>query len=281
MGKYKDKKHLYNSDMARISNRQSAILKLYDQPELAKLEALEKLKSLGLENVLDDYFLPDNYNLDKLKNLEINTPRLQIVKLPFKNQDIKIMLDMPKIQISTPKIEHSMGKTYHSVYLIGKYKDKKMVYLLSVEYARDQKRPPCDFHIKLDALVGGKTWFSLMRIDSMGNPHPNYFENGVPVKTYNEVKKIRTPHLHTASYEAQMFTNTTHYSNAEELDFLDYENINFEDGTLFTSLMQTFLKRCNAEVNIKDVAGSWFDFDNTNIFDTKIIDNDEVINWIL
>ena len=120
MGKYKDKKHLYNSGMARISNRQSAILKLYDQPELAKQEALEKLKSLGLEDVLDDYFLPDNYNLDKLKNLEINTPRLQIVKLPFKNQDIKIMLDMPKIQISTPKIEHSMGKTYHSVFLLGK-----------------------------------------------------------------------------------------------------------------------------------------------------------------
>lgn len=281
MGKYKEKKRLFQNSKARITNRQDSILKLYEKPHLAKQKALDALKELGLHNVLKDYFLPKNYNLNNLSKLTTNSPRLQIVNLPFKNQDIKLMLEMPKVQISTPKIEHSSGKTYHSIFLMGKHEDKKMIFLLSVEYCQDQKRPPCDFHIKLDALVGGKTWFSLCRIDSMGNPHPNYFDNGVPVKTYSEVKKIRTPHMHTASFEAQMYTDTTHYSDAEELDFVDYENINFDDGSLFNKLMQYFLKKCNAHANIKDVTGYWFDFENSNIFETKIIEDEGVIDWIL
>ncbi len=272
---------LNKQDMSRITKRQQAILKLYENP-IKTLEIQKKiLEDNNLLDVLGNFYLPQDFNFDKIKQLGISKMSLQTFQIPFKNEDIKTMIDMPKVQVTTPKISQDMGKIYHSVYLLGNHNGNKMLYLLSVQYSQNQSKPPVDFHIKLDALVGGKTWFSLLRMDSIGKPHPNYFKDGIPCKEYLEVEKIRTPHLHRASYEAQLFTNTNSYSNAEEFDFLDYDNLNFADGSIFDKLLNNFLAQCHADVNIRDIAGTWFDFNNKNVFKPKIVSDDEVINWIL
>lgn len=280
MSKYKNKKQLYSKQNG-ITKRQRTILALYQDAENTKRETLKALKDAGLCDVLKNYYLPENFNFNKLDKFEIATPRLQKYKLPFKNKDIEIMLKMPKVQISTPKISYYQGKIYHSVYLVGNNNGEKMAFMLSVEYRKERSSYPCDFHIKLDALVGGKTWFSLMRIDSIGCPHPNYFKDGKPCETFTEVEKIRTPHLHTTSYEAQMFTDMTHYSNAEEIDGIDYENISYKDGTLFSKLMQIFLQKCNAKVNFKPLTNDYLDIDTENVFKPLVDFDSEVINWIL
>ena len=279
MSKYKHKKQL-NSEDHSLTKRQRTILALYQDAENTKRATLRALKEAGLYDVLNNYYLPENFNFNKLDKFEIITPRLQKYKLPFKNSDIEIMLKMPKVQVSTPKISYSNGKIYHSTYLVGSNDRGRMVFLLSVEYRKDRSSYPCDFHIKLDALVGGKTWFSLMRIDSLGASHPNYFKDGKPCETYADVEKVRTPHLHTTSYEAQMFTDMTHYSSAEEIEGIDYENIIYKDGKLFTKLLQIFLKKCNAKVNLRDLSNEYLDIDNENVFKPLVDFDSEVINWI-
>ncbi len=282
MEKYKNKKQLVDEKLDRVLRKQKTILNLYENSAKTKQNVMSTLKENGLLDVLNNYFLPSNYDFTNIDDIgPTSVHRLQEYKLPFKNEDINIMLNMPKIQISSQKTCSSLGKIYHSVFLVGKYKDKKMLFLLAVEYHPIKNTAPMDFQIKLDAYVGGKTWFSLLRLDSIGNPHLNYFKNNVPCKNLQDIRKVRTPHLHIASYESQLYTDTTHYSNAEEIDFVNYNKINFEDGTLFYKLMQFFIKKCNAKVNVAPIKNKYIDLKCNNVFEPLIIKDDEVINWIL
>ena len=235
-----------------------------------KHKVIKEAKKIYGDNIFDDIYLPKNYNLE---NLDVDLAKeydLQECKLPFDEKTIKTLIKMPKILVNEVFNFNHKGKSIHGSFLIGKNNGKYCLFLLKIINSSEHN-DFSDFSIKLDACIQGKAWLSLLRLDSSGNPHPNYIKDGKVVKTPNDLTFVRTPHLHKTDYITQILADTKSYSLATELPFFDYENQNVTDKYMFKKIVNYFLKNCNIKAKINEVVKNDYLYSKTKpLFDYDI-----------
>ena len=233
-------------------------------------KAIKDAKEYYGDSIFDDIYLPENYDLSCL-DTEVLPKKfdLQEMKLPFDNKTIQNMIKMPKILINNVFCFKDKGKLIHGSYLLGKNDGKYALFLLKIESSCEYKNFS-KVSIKLDACIQGKAWFSLMRLDSVGHPHPNYVKNNKVVDNEEDLTYARTPHLHRADYYTQVVTDTLSYSLAKELPFFDYDK-NVSDKFMFKKFVNYFLKTCNIKAKIYDnVKKDYFFSETQPLFDYDV-----------
>ena len=247
-------------------------LKSMQENEKHKDELLKQIKEevkAKYGDILDDYFLPQNFEFGLVDENDVIESHLQQDRLPFTNDQIKEMIDMPKQAINDSYNLYADGKHVHGTFLIGTLNGKHALFSLKIEKPRKYDDDFADFHIKLDILVGGQTWFELLRIDSQGNEHPNYIKDGNVVSSFDEVEKANPPHIHITNHECQILAGNHKYSLAYQTDkYLNLANIDNKD--LFKSHMQKFIKMANIDLEInKNISDDWHFKINNPLFDME------------
>lgn len=241
---------------------------------------IKEAKELYGDNIFDDIYIPDNYNL---QNLDINLAKkfdLQECQLPFSDKIINSLIKMPKTPINEVFNFNNKGKSIHGAFLIGKHNGKHALFLLRIEKSCEHKNFT-NFSIKLDACIQGKAWLSLMRLDSSGHPHPNYIKNGKVVKTQEDLVFARTPHLHKTDYITQVLTDSKSYSLAKEIPFFDYEKESVDDKYMFKKLVKYFFKTSNINAKINKSVEEDYYYSKTQPlldYDVSYIDKPSELN---
>ena len=231
---------------------------------------VKEAKELYGDDIFDNIYLPNDFDL---KKLDINLAEkydLQECQLPFGNDTIYNLIRMPKTLINEVFNYNHKGRSIHGAYLLGKHNEKYVLFLLRIESPVEHKNFT-NFKIKLDACIQGKAWFSILRLDSSGHPHPNYIKNGKVVKTQEEMSFARTPHLHIADHITQVLTDTVSYSLAQELPFFDYENQSVNDKFMFKKMVKYFLKISNIKAKMnKNIRKNYFYSKSEPLFDYEV-----------
>lgn len=262
----------------------------YNQEHYDELrnELIQNAKKIS-NDILENYYLPENFDFNKL-NFELIRPvHLQDTILPYSNKQLSDLISMPKIAINELINENDKGRNVHATFLLGKQNDKYVLFLLSIDKSPGYENDFIDFHIRLCAYVQGKTWLNLLRLDSFGNPHRNFIAND-KVASYNEVWQARTPHLHRADEKCIVLSKNPNYTIAHELDFLDYSSNMYNDKFLFKKCMDYFLKLTNTKININPLVKNdyhynfskpLFEFNTSQIENLKDIKSKEggVLNF--
>ena len=193
---------------------------------------------------------------------------LQKVLLPFTNEQIENLIKMPKVAINDVYNFNYRGGNTHAVYLLGKENNKFVLFVLRIDKSCEYKDDFIDFHIKLDACIQGKTWLTLLRLDSIGKKHPNYIVNGKVCVNNSQVEFAICPHLHKCTQECQVISEALDYLTASELDFVDYNNLNLNDKNFFKQCMQKFLEQTNINLKINKKVENNYHYNITNpLFD--------------
>ena len=192
--------------------------KLSDQDfEVSKQDVIKKsVKALGF-NFLNDYGLPNNFNLkdSKLADVLRGERDLQEQPMPFTDQMFESFMHSKKMPINsfiiTESNTGSAKKTYNQLF-ISKHDDKDCLFRLAITY---HPKYIGDFSISMTMLVGGKDWLPLYRYDSDGGDHSNWIKDG-EVLTNPEI--IKTPHLHINNQKTQVyFAHNVAHTDAQEL----------------------------------------------------------------
>lgn len=260
--KYKNKKHLKSKKTQHdYAQRAYKTLEEMQYNELVfddiERQVKNSAKKLYGNDIFDNYYLPDNFNFYKLTPDMIRPHNLQEHLLPYSNKQIDNLIKMPKIAINKPISFNSQGRHIDAIFLLGQENAKNVLYVLKIGRSCQYNCEFNDFHLELYAYVQGKTWLSLLRLDSMGYTHLNYIVNGKVAKSNEEVTRARTPHLHKCTYECQVLTNRLGYSLAEELDYINYSKLHY-GKEMFLTCLNNFTKLCNADVKF-DQRTSLFD----------------------
>ena len=218
-------------------------------------------------DILHNYFLPDGFDVSSINIDDAVQSRIQEDRLPFDNEQIKEMIKMPKQAINESYNMYVKGKHVHGTLLLGEHNGKQVLFLLNIDKSKAYDDGFNKFSIKLNVLVGGKTWFELARIDSQDEPHPNFIKDGKVVSSVDEIEMIRTPHIHIASQECQLFADNADYSVAcPTSKHFDLQNIDGKD--LFKPHMQKFLEFANVDVKINEnVPDDWHFAINNPLFE--------------
>ena len=242
-------------------------------------------------NILENYFLPNNFKMQDIKDKDAMQTRIQQDCLPFTNEQIQEMIDMPKYPINDVYIDNDKGKVVNGKFLIGEHNGKKALFVIFVEKSKAYGDDFDKFSIKLNLYAGGKTWFEIVRIDSQEAEHPNLIKNGKVVSNSSQVEWINTPHVHRTTQESQLFSDTLDYSTARStVEYLNLKTI--DNNTLFRAHVELFLEKTNIigkdmekrEEQIKniineDLPENWHFATNNSLFtyssqEVDVINND-------
>lgn len=228
-------------------------LKLFQENEkqyddLLKTLVLHAKEKLG-KNIFTDFHLPLNFSLNNLDDSIFKSRSNQTLPLPFPNEMFDLFIKMPKKAINNVYNFNNKGNNITGIYLIGKHNSKSVLYALSVVRFLGYN-DYLNFCIKLDVCIAGKTWLNLLRLDSFGPAHPNYFEGKKVFTDESSVPYIQTPHLHVNSQENQILAyNRLSYSPAIELKF-NFENFRSDDKRLLKNCFQYFKEFANIDIEI-------------------------------
>ena len=191
----------------------------------AKMSAIKGAKTIFGKDIFDTIFLPKDFNLSKLDTFEgTRHKNMQECKLPFDDKTIQDAIFMPKKMLDKIFCYVDRGKLIHGAFLVGKQDDKFALFLLKI--VKDCQNPDfSDVSIKLDLCVQGRAWLNLLRLDTMGNYHPNYVVNGKVIQKQSEMTYARPPHLHNYDFYTQVVASNHKYMIAKELPFLTMKKI--------------------------------------------------------
>ncbi len=226
-------------------------------------ELIKKAEHKFGKNIFTDFQLPIDFSLNNLDDSIFRNRTTQTLPLPYSNEIFELLKKMPKKAINDVYNFNNKGYNITGVYLIGKYDNKPVLFAFNICRFLAYK-DYLNFSIKLDVCVGGKTWLQLLRLDSYGPSHPNYFQNKKVCQKESEVQYVKTPHLHINSQENEILThNIIDYSPAIELDF-NFENFRSDDKTLLKKCFEYFKKYANIEIEInKKIENDYhYDFNN-------------------
>ncbi len=238
--------------------------KNYDQLYNQLIE--EAKQKLG-NNIFTDFQLPINFSLNNLDDSIFKRRNLQTMALPFSNKIFELLIKMPKKAINDVYNFNNKGYNVTGIYLVGKYNDKPILFALNVNRFLTYK-DYLNFSIKLDVCIGGKTWLQLLRLDSSGDSHPNFFEGKSVCQDESKIIYAKTPHLHINSQENEVLSyNIIDYSPAIELDF-NFKNFRSDDKTLLKNCFEYFKKYANIDIEInKEIENDYhYDF-NKPLYD--------------
>ena len=203
--------------------------------------------------------------------------------MPFDDELIENLIKMPKKMLDKVFCYSDRGKLIHGAFLVGKQGDKYAMFMLKI--VKDcQSNDFSDVSIKLDLCVQGKAWLNLLRLDTIGNYHPNYIVDGKVVSKQSEMTYARPPHMHKYDYLTQVISDTHQYMLAQELPFFDYQNDSVSDKFMFKNFVNYFLEFTNTSADINKILTNNYHFtqsqplftNNNTIKANKIKDLDGV-----
>ena len=242
-------------------NKQIAAMasNLLDLDEAEK-RAIKEAKETYGDDILDTVFLPKDYNFSKIDAFEESRHRnLQKCKLPFDDELIDSLIKMPKKMINQVFCYIDRGKLIHGAFLVGKQGDKYALFMLKI--IKDcQSTDFSDVSIKLNLFVQGKAWLNMLRLDTMGNYHPNYIVNGKVASKQSELTYARPPHMHRYDYLTQVISDEHQYLLAHELPFFDYQKDSVSDRFMFKNFINYFLEYTNADVDLNKLLKNDYHF---------------------
>ena len=228
-------------------------LKQYQQNEKnfnkIKIKLFENIKNKYGEKFFSEFWIPENFNFDLLNENTFESSFTQKMPLPFSNRQINLFITMPKKPYNDVYNFNKKGKNITGIYLYSKYKNKPVIFSFSI-IKNCTYNDYIDFTFKLDILAGGKEWFNLLRFDSIGNPHPCFFEGKKVVSEESEIIYAKTPHIHKNSFENQVLSwDCLDYSPAKEVN-LNIKNFNSDDKNIFKNAFLYFCKNSNIKMPI-------------------------------
>lgn len=205
------------------------------------------------EDIMDNYFIPDDFDISSLNEDEILCRHNQEVSVPYSNFTFREMLEMPKKVVKNIFIKPNKNKNVQGMFLIGKTKNGKYA-LFALTIVRDTKNKG-DYSIVLDVKVKGKFYMNLARIDcSIGMSHPNYIKDGKVIDREEDLVRVPTPHLHLAQEETQvLFNENLDYSLATSLLHLQDLSQNIESDKNLMTYVNYMLKLANINVRTMQV----------------------------
>ena len=198
-------------------------------------------------DIFTDLGAPKTFSFDELKD-NIFRDRISLkMFIPFSNNTLKQMINIPKRAITYTHTFDNNGRFIQGFFLVGNFNGKPLLYALTIVKS---KRDPTKFCIKLDVKINYQSneqssiddYFPLLRIDSSGDRHINYIKDGIPVKDISQIEYVPTPHLHTNTNECQVLCNDTNYTTAKSIDL---EKIGTKEESMFTKCIKFFAKEIN------------------------------------
>ena len=235
-------------------NRKLEILKEREKEYLSlKQQLINAAKNIYGESIIDDYSIPENFNLHDLNSKETVIRIDQTVPVPYSNEDFTELLKMPKRAITNIFCEPHGRKFVQSMFLIGKASSGKYV-LFSFSVVRDKKEKD-NYTIKLDVKPQGKFWMPLARLDcATGMSHANLINEGKVASSQEEVKRIPTPHLHIYNELTQvLFFDELEYASATSMAHMLNLSKPLDDKENFMTVLNYMLKFCNVNVRTTTV----------------------------
>lgn len=176
--------------------------------EKYKNSVLKQLKLAGKEfgyQVFSEFSLPTNFDYSKLTGDYFLETYTQEISIPLTTNNLKKLMTLPKKAINTPFFHNKNGQRIAGQYMIGNLSGKPVLYAFSI--VQDDKSPNETFNIKLDVCVNGKQWLQIARLDSVGTPHPNFYDENQFAQNESELTFVPTPHMHYAVQRSQVLNN--------------------------------------------------------------------------
>lgn len=216
-------------------------------------------ENLNLD-ILNDYHLDSYFEFSNLDGSHFLKRMEQSCPLPYPNSMIKKFIKMEKTPINMPFITNSRGKNIFGVYMIGKENGKPILFSLSIIKGTEDNKDNIDFCIKVDMSISGKTWLPLLRLDSIGPEHPNYIIGNKLIQDLNDLKKIKTPHIHITNEQTQIILHDKlDYTSAEYLCFLD-KSKSSNDKTFFKKSIDFVFEIANINAKINEKLKSDYNY---------------------
>lgn len=186
---------------------------------------LEKMKIAGREfgsEIFSNYSLPKDFDYSKLTGDYFLDTYTQEISIPLTTNNLKKLMTLPKKAINTPYFYNQNGHFVAGQYMIGNLSGKPVLYAFSI--IRDEKRANDAFNIKLDVCVNGQQWLQLARLDSVGTPHPNFYDENQFAQNEDELAYVPAPHMHYAVQRSQVLNNVRfEYLPAKHVDLENYQ----------------------------------------------------------
>lgn len=203
------------------------------------------------DKFFSEYWLPEDFDIKKLDEKTFETSYTQNMPLPFSNRLINLFISMPKKPYNDVYSFNKRGKNVTGTYLYSKHNGKPIVFAFSI-IKNCAYNDFLDFSIKLDVFIGGKEWLNLLRFDSLGAPHPCYFQGKKVYENESDIIYAKAPHIHKNSFENQVLScDNLDYTPAKEVN-LNYQNLFSNDKSIFKSSFIYFCKNANIKVPINE-----------------------------
>lgn len=244
-----------------ISKKKDRLTSRLNRKDEIYYSLIKEASSVLGEDFLLNYHLPQDFDFSQLNEIFFTERNPQTLALPFDDEVFNKFLTIEKQIINLP----IMQKDVHGAFLVANDNGKPIVFALSIV-----KKTEIDLNIKLDVLVGGKTWLPLCRLDTFGPSHPNYFNSD---KVLDVPQRAPTPHLHINNQLTQILCyDDLDYTTANYLLSLAYENNQENDSPLIKRAINYFFEATNINAPINEKIIDSYDYDSTNpLFDyTKI-----------
>lgn len=255
MGKRKNKKKSAQSTQKEnfsgvSSNKYNYFKDIANKFQRVQEECINQAKDKFGNDVFENFYINDNFNIEEFAKKRLNgyaQEKTPSIAVPFSDSTFELFKRMPKKIIGKAFRNNSLGKCTDVYILIGKNEGKNVLFTLAI-----RKHSPDDFshmNIKLDLWVKGKEWIPIARIDTSGYAHPNYFDiNGEIAKSFTNIQKINTPHMHLNSNKISIMHST-------KLDYLPAEFVNVDISKYYSSdnrILEKYMNYLADKFNIKD-----------------------------
>ena len=211
------------------------------------------------ETIFSHPGLPEDFDIGSLTEDYFTSRYDQQTALPFSDKAFQTLTKMEKRPLNTSFAFERKGKLVSGTYLVGRGKDGEVM-LFALSVVRDTKAKNA-FNIKLDFCPQGKEWINLVRLDSEGNPHPNYIVDGKVVRDLSQVQYADTPHVHRATEQSQvLFHDGLDYTPAKDLsETLDLTKSCY-DNAMFIQCMDYFMEHIGLDATINPELVETYDF---------------------